>query len=180
MLKTAVFGHSCEQVKNRMELKLTKDNDKAIKLFSKLHFKSSEFIYGSHTTETITQDIIHDKHSYVGTSVSDLSNMHMMRLHYDAIHAKFGNLICSDTDSLVHDIRHFDIYICVGAAITVSTDLSYSKGVDLKDDTNKNVAGRFKDELGFLLITELLALSPKVYSMHIPDLGPASQEQEDP
>ena len=163
-----------------MELKLTKDNDKAIKLFSKLHFKSSEFIYGSHTTETITQHIIHDKHSYVGTSVSDLSNMHMMRLHYDAIHAKFGNLICSDTDSLVHDIRHFDIYICVGAAITVSTDLSYSKGVDLKDDTNKNVAGRFKDELGFLLITELLALSPKVYSMHIPDLGPASQEQEDP
>ena len=72
------------------------------------------------------------------------------------------------------------IYICVGAAITVSTDLSYSKGVDLKDDTNKNVAGRFKDELGFLLITELLSLSPKVYSMHIPDLGPASQEQEDP
>ena len=38
--------------------------------------------------------------------------------------------------------------------------------VDLKDDTNNKVVGTFKDEMHGLVITELHALSPKVYSVN--------------
>ena len=43
-------------------------------------------------------------------------------------------------------------------------DLSDSKRPELKDDTNKKVIGKFKDECESLVITEFLALNPKVYS----------------
>jgi hypothetical protein len=39
----------------------------------------------------------------------------------------------------------------------------------MRDNTNKKVLGKFKDEMNTLLIKEFLALNPKVYSiMHQP------------
>ena len=43
-------------------------------------------------------------------------------------------------------------------------DLSDSLRPDLRDDGNKNVLGKFKDEMNSLLINEFTALNPKVYS----------------
>ena len=42
--------------------------------------------------------------------------------------------------------------------------MSESERPDLKDNTNIKVLGKFKDENNSLLITEFLALNPKVYS----------------
>ena len=36
----------------------------------------------------LEQEIIYDKPSYVGTSVLELSKLHMMKFHDDAMHAK--------------------------------------------------------------------------------------------
>ena len=35
----------------------------------------------------------------------------------------------------------------------------------MKDDANKKVLGKFKDEISSLVMTELIALNPKVYSI---------------
>ncbi len=43
-------------------------------------------------------------------------------------------------------------------------DLSESVRADLRDDTNKKVLGCFKDECNSNIITEFIALNPKVYS----------------
>ena len=43
-------------------------------------------------------------------------------------------------------------------------DLTSSLRPDLVDDTNDKALGKFKDENNSLLITEFLALNPKVYS----------------
>ena len=43
--------------------------------------------------------------------------------------------------------------------------LSGSHREDMKDNTNKKVLGKFKDEKTGLLIKEVLAVSPKVYSI---------------
>ena len=37
----SIFGKNCEQVNNRIELKLTTDHDRAIKRLSKIHFKKA-------------------------------------------------------------------------------------------------------------------------------------------
>ena len=41
-------------------------------------------------------------------------------------------------------------------------DLSDSARADMKDNTNKKVLGKFKDEMGSFLIKEFTALNPKV------------------
>ena len=92
-----------------MQLKLTTDNEKAIKWFSKLHFETNKCIDKVHMIEMFRQEALYDKPSYVGASELDLSKQHIMAFHYNAIRGKFegkSDLIYSDTDSLVYDIQN--------------------------------------------------------------------------
>ena len=157
-----------ENVKNRMELKLTTDNERAIKWFSKLHFKDSKFCNGLHMIEMYKKEIVYDKPIYVGTSILDLSKLCMMDFHYNTIHKNFKgryNLLYSDTDSVVYSIKHDDIYEWIKQNKQYF-DMSDSKRPELKDNTNKKVLGKMKDEMNSLLMTEFLALNPKVYSIN--------------
>ena len=46
LMNNAVFGKTMENVKNRMELKLTTEKKYAIRWFSKLNFKTSQYNHG--------------------------------------------------------------------------------------------------------------------------------------
>ena len=61
-------------------------------------------------------------------------------------------------------IEHEDIYEWIKNN-REPFDLSDSLRPDLKDNTNKKVLGKFKDEMRSLMIKELIALNPKVHSM---------------
>ena len=90
-----------------------------------------------------------------------------MEFHYDVINKEFENkydLIYSDTDSLVYNIYTDDLYDWIKNNKS-HFDLSESKREDLKDNKNKKVLGKFKDELNSLIMTEFLTLNPKVYSI---------------
>ena len=89
----SIFGKTCENIKKRIELKLTTEHDRAIKWFSKLHFKSSRCIDGLHLIEMFKQAVMYDKPSVVWTSIMDLNKMHTMRLHCEVIHNNFGREI---------------------------------------------------------------------------------------
>ena len=148
-MNNAVFGKTMENVKNRMELKLTTENEKAIKWFSKLNFKDSKFCDGLHMIEMYKKEIVYDKPVYVGTSVLDLSKLCMMDFHYNTIHKNFEgkyNVLYSDTDSLVYSIQHDDIYEWIKQN-KQHFDLSDSIRTELKDNTKKKVLGKFKDEM---------------------------------
>ena len=59
------------------------------------------------------KEIVYDKPLYVGTSVLDLSKLCMMEFHHDVIHKEYENkydLIYSDTDSMVSNIKTNDVY----------------------------------------------------------------------
>ena len=86
LVNNSIFGKICEQVNNRIKLKLITGHDRAIKWFSKIHLKHSRCIDGLHLIEMFKQKVLYDKPSYIGTSVLDLSNLHMMRFHYEVIH----------------------------------------------------------------------------------------------
>ena len=89
--------------------------------------------------EFYKKEINYNKPIYVGTSVLDLSKLTMMKFHYDVIHHSFEgryNLIYSDTDSLVYNIQHNNIYQWIKGSKT-HLDLSDSIRDNLKDNENK-------------------------------------------
>ena len=178
-MNNAVFGKTMENVQNRIDLKLTTDDKYAIKYFSKLHFKDSRFIDGLYLIEMFKREVVYNKPIYVGTGILDLSKLCMMDFHYNTIHESFGNdynLIYSDTDSLVYSIKHPDIYEWIKENKN-HFDLSDSIRTDLKDNTNKKVLGKFKDEMNTLLMTEFMSLNPKVYSIKYQTLNEFNQVQ---
>jgi hypothetical protein len=166
LMNNAVFGKTMENVKNRIQLHLTTDEENAVKWFSKINFKTSKNFDNLHLIEMFKQEIVYDKPIYVGTSILDLSKLHMMNFHYNVINKEFEgkhDLIYSDTDSFVYNIKHPDVYHWVSNNRQYF-DLSDSLMKEIKDDTNKKVLGMFKDELCSLPMKEFIALNPKVYS----------------
>ena len=92
----------------------------------------------------------------------------MMGFHYSVTHKNFEgryNLIYSDTDSFMYSIQHEDTYAWIKDNKQYF-DLSDSIRAEIKDNTNKKVIGKFKDEACGLTITDVLALNPKVYSFN--------------
>ena len=55
------IGETCQNLKNRMALKLTTDSEKAMCCSRKLHVKNSKCIGGLHMLEMFKQEIIYDK-----------------------------------------------------------------------------------------------------------------------
>ena len=163
LMNNSCFGKTMENVKNRVELYLTVEEEKATKWFSKIHFKTAKEFESLYLIEMFKKEIVYDKPIYVGTSVLDLSKLHMMRFHYEVIQPNFENnyeLIYSDTDSLTYNIKHPDVYKWVKDN---SSHFDLSDDKYMKDDTNKKVLGKFKDELEGIPMKSFTALNPKVY-----------------
>ena len=130
-----------------------------------------------HLIETFKREVIYDKPSFIGTSMMDVSELHMMRLHSEVIHKNFEgryNLIYTDTDSLVYDLRHHDVFEWIGQH-REHFDLSDSKRPELQDNTNMKVSVKFKDETNSLVIQEFIALSPKSYAYSFQTIGEATE-----
>jgi hypothetical protein len=162
LMNNAVFGKTMENVKNRMQLHLTTDHDNAVKWFSKANFKDSKFFQGLHLIEMYKTEIECDKPIYVGTSILDLSKLCMMDFHYNVIQKNFQgkyHLIYSDTDSLVYYFEHEDIYDWIKKN-PQHFDLSDSARADMRDNTNKKVLGKFKDEMSSLLLKQFTGPQP--------------------
>ena len=166
LMNNAVYGKTMENIKNRINIHATTSDENAVKWFSKINMKDCKEFNGLYLIEMYKEEIIYDKPLYVGTTILDLSKLHMMKFHYDVMEKYFPglyNLLYSDTDSFVYNIIHSDIYQWIKNNKQYF-DLSESKREDLKDDENKKVLGKFSDETHSLLITEFIALNPKVYS----------------
>jgi hypothetical protein len=156
LMNNSVFGKTMENVKNRMSLHLTINDKNAVNWFSKPTLKGAKEIDGLYLIETYAEEIVMDKPIYVGTSILDLSKVCMMDFHYNVIETSFHNkynFIYGDTDSLVYNIYHDDIYDWIKNN-KEHLDLSDSQRPDLKDNTNKKVLGKFKDEMNSLPIKE--------------------------
>ena len=165
-MNNSVFGKTMENVKNRIDLRLAVDEKKIRKLQTKLQFKQSKEIDGLHLIELYRKEVVYDKPVYIGTSILDLSKVCMMDFHYNVIHKNFEgryNLVYGDTDSFIYSIQHEDIYEWIKDNKQYF-DLSESVRPDIRDNTNKKVIAKFKCESHDLIITDVLALTNKVYS----------------
>ena len=70
-----------------------------------------------------------------------------------------------DTDSLIYNIRTEDFYADIADDVPARFDTSgYCPNRPLPIGLNKKVIGLMKDELGGTIMTEFVALRPKLYS----------------
>ena len=70
-----------------------------------------------------------------------------------------------DTDSLIYQIKTEDFYADISDDVSMRFDTSgYSGYWPLPIRMNKKVIGLMKDELGGTIMTEFVALRPKLYS----------------
>ena len=125
-----------ENVKNVMELHITTDDKNAIKWVSKSTYKNCNEIFGLYMIDMFKSELILDKPMYVGTSILDLSKLHMMDFHYIVIESNFHgnyNLLYSDTDSFVYHTYTKDLYEWISENKHYF-DLSDSEIEDLKDN----------------------------------------------
>ena len=96
----------------------------------------------------------------------------MMDFHYNVIEKQY-----TDTDSLIYKFINVDVFDDVMTPNKDWFDLTKMKRRHLKDDANDGVLGKFKDELHAQIMTEWLALNPKVYSHKYLGLADADTEE---
>jgi hypothetical protein len=171
LMNNSVFGKTMENIRNHKDVKLVTNEKKYLKYVMKPNFKSSicfsENLMGMEMGKT---KVVMNKPVYLGQAILDLSKLVMYEFHYDYMIPKYGSKVkmCyMDTDSFIYHIHTKDFYKDIADDVGSRFDTS---GYDKKDERplpvgkNKKVIGLMKDELGGKIMTEFVALRPKLYA----------------
>ena len=114
LMNSSVFGKTMENIRNRVDIKLVNNREKAEKLTAKPNIKHcnifSENLISIHMKKT---KLTFNKPVYLGMCILDLSKTLMYDFHYNYIMQKYGDkakLLSTDTDSLMYEIQTEDFY----------------------------------------------------------------------
>ena len=171
LMNNSVFGKTMENIRNRVDIKLVNDKNKAERLAAKPNLKHcnifSEDLTAIHMKKTF---LTFNKPVYLGMCILDLSKTLMFDFHYNYVKKKYGDkakLLFTDTDSLMYEIRTKDFYEDIKGDVKDRFDTSdypsnHPSGIPT--GCNKKVLGMFKDEAGGKIIHEFVGLRAKLYS----------------
>ena len=114
-----------------------------------------------------------NKPVYLGLSILEIRKTLMHEFRYDYIQPTYQQnekLCYMDTDSFIINIKTDDCYKDISNDVQKRFDMSYYEiNRPLTIGRNKKVIGLMKDELGGKIMTELVALRPKIYSYLMDD-----------
>ena len=171
LMNNSVFGKTMENIRNRVNIKLTTTGEQFKKLTAKPNYESrkifNENLVSVHMKKT---SLTMNKPVYLGMSILDLSKNLMFDFHYNYIIPKYGNkakLLFTDTDSFLYEIQTEDFYKDISGDVKDRFDTSdYPKNHPsvIVTGINKKVLGMFKDEAAGKNITEFVGLRAKLYS----------------
>ena len=160
-----------ENIRNRVDVKLVNNREKAEKLSAKPNFKHCiifcEDLVALHMKKT---KLVFNKPVYLGMCILDLSKTLMFDFHYNYIKQKYGDkakLLFTDTDSLMYEIQTEDFYKDISKDVKDRFDTSdyppnHPSGIP--SGFHKKVLGVFKDEVKGKIIDEFVGLRAKLYS----------------
>ena len=176
LMNNSVFGKTIENIRKRQNIHLVDDRKKALKLSSRPNFDRCTIfdrnLIAIHMKKT---EVYFNKPVYVGQSILDLSKTLMFDFHYNYIKKKYhkkAELLFTDTDSLMYEIKTKDFYKDISPDILTKFDTSdynpnHKSGIPT--GINKKVIGMFKDEVAGKQITHFVGLRPKLYSYKVED-----------
>ena len=174
LMNNSVFGKTMENVRNRVTIELVKDAERAAKLVNKPNFEElkifDEFLIA---VKMRTTKVKMNKPVYVGMSILDLSKTLMFSFQYEYVKKKWekAEVLYTDTDSLVLKIETDDFFKDFSGDVAEWFDTNeFAKdhpavleGLPIVKENKKKI-GLMKDECGGKILTEWVALRPKLYS----------------
>ena len=174
LMNNSVFGKTMENVRNRVTIELVKDAERAAKLVNKPNFEElkifDEFLIA---VKMRTTKVKMNKPVYVGMSILDLSKTLMFSFQYEYVKKKWekSEVLYTDTDSLVLKIETDDFFKDISGDVAEWFDTNeFAKdhpavleGLPIVKENKKKI-GLMKDECGGKILTEWVALRPKLYS----------------
>ena len=175
LMNNSVFGKTMENIRKHRNIKLVTTEEKYLHTVMKPNFKSG-VLFGENLMgcEMGKIKVVMNKLVYLGQVILDLFKIIMYEFHYDYMVPKYGleklKLCYIDTDSLVYDIKTEDFYEDIVDNVPARFDTSgYCPNRPLPGGLNKKVIGLMKYELGGKIMTEFVALRPKLYSYKVLD-----------
>ena len=107
-----------------------------------------------------------NKPIYVGFSILNLSKYLMYEFHYKYIKSKYSaNLLFTDTDSLVYEIKTEDVYEDFYKEKDLFDFRDYSQHLNFFDPVNKKFIGKMKAKFKGKKISEFIGLKSEMYSL---------------
>ena len=177
LMNNMVFSKMMENIRKHRNIRLVASSESYLRTVMKPNFKLG-VLFGENLMgcEIGKIKVVMKKLVYLGQAILDLSKIVMYEFHYDYMRPKFKDLqLCyMDTDSLIHHIKTEDFYADIADDIPTRFDTSIycdhpctggaGTSCPLLVGMNKKVIGLMKDELGGAIMTEFIALRPKLYS----------------
>ena len=172
LMNNLVFGKTMENIRKHRNIKIVTTEEKYLLMVMHPNFKSG-VLFGKNLMgcEMGKIKVVMNKPVYLGQAILDLSKIVMYEFHYNYMVPKFGleklKLRYMDTDSLAYDIKTEDFYEDIANDVEVRFDTSGYSKTDFRPlpiGLNKKVIGLMKDELGGKIMTDFVALRPKLYS----------------
>ena len=172
LMNNSVFGKTMENIRKHRNIGLVTTEEKYLHTVMKPNFKSG-VLFGENLMgcEMGKIKVVMNKPVYLGQAILDLSKIVMYEFHYDYMVPKYDleklKLCYMDTDSLVYDIKTEDFYEDIANDVEARFDTSGFCKTDFRPlpiGLNKKVIGLMKDKLGGKIMTEFVALRPKLYS----------------
>ena len=177
LMNNSVFGKTMENIRKHRNIKLVTTEEKYLHTVIRLNFKSG-VLFGENLMgcEMGKIKVVMNKLVYLGQAILDLSKIVMYEFHYNYMVPKYGleklKLLYMDMDSLVYDIKTEDFYEDIANDVEATFDTSGYSKTDFRPlpiGLNKKVKGHMKDELRGKIMTDFVALRPKLYSYKVLD-----------
>ena len=170
LLTNSLYGKMMENPEKRSRYKLCNNEEDLVKQTSKCTYKRAKRINANLVGVELRHPHVKlTKPYYVGMSILDLSKVKMYDFHYNVMKPVFGSrmqLLYTDTDSFIYHIESEDVYRELQPMGREHFDFSnFPTSHFLRDDSNKRVPGKFKDECAGKIIREFVGLRSKMYSL---------------
>ena len=169
LLINAIYGKMIENLMKRSDIKLTFSGEEFTKFISKPHCRSSVLFTDSLGAVNMRKvKTLINRPTYIGVQILEISKLLVYHLHYNHFKPTYGaaaHLLYTDTDSLVYQIQTPDIFAdCYAFRENVFDMSTLPPTSEYYDATQKDVPGLLKIETKGNIVTEFIALAPKMYS----------------
>ena len=170
LMNNSVFGKTMENLRNRRSVEVITSTLKLKTIAAQTSFKQFHiFQKDLVAVERSIVELVLNRPIYVDFCVLDISKILMYNHHYAHVKCKYpgdrSQLLFTDTDSLLYSIETNNIYEDMLEDASLYDFSDYPKDHQCYSEVNKNIIGKFKDEMAGVRICEFVGLKAKMYSI---------------